>query len=50
LEEAGASFAIPHEEEHFGKLTAAELTTACGDLSLKAFIVTFTRSSAASGQ
>jgi hypothetical protein len=38
LEEAGASFAIPHEEEHFGKLTAAELMTACGDLSLKAFI------------
>jgi hypothetical protein len=38
LEEAGASFAIPHEEEHFGKLTAAELTTACRDLSLKAFI------------
>jgi hypothetical protein len=38
LEEAGASFATPHEEEHFGKLTAAELTTACGDLSLKAFI------------
>jgi hypothetical protein len=38
LEEAGASFAIPHEEEHFGKLTAAKLTTACGDLSLKAFI------------
>jgi hypothetical protein len=34
LEEA----AIPHEEEHFGKLTAAELTTVCGDLSLKAFI------------
>jgi hypothetical protein len=30
LEEAGASFAIPHEEEYFGKLTAAELTTACG--------------------
>jgi hypothetical protein len=38
LEEAGASFAIPHEEEHFGKLTTTELTTACGDLSLKAFI------------
>jgi hypothetical protein len=38
LEEAGASFAIPHEEEHFGKLTAAGLTTACGDLSPKAFI------------
>jgi hypothetical protein len=37
LYEAGASFAIPHEE-YFGKLTAAELTTACGDLSLKAFI------------
>jgi hypothetical protein len=38
LEEAGASFSIPHEEEYFGKLTATELTTACGDLSLKAFI------------
>jgi hypothetical protein len=38
LEEAGASFAIPHEKEYFGKLTAVELTTACGDLSLKAFI------------
>jgi hypothetical protein len=38
LEEAGASFAIPHEEEYFGKLSAAELTTVCGDLSLKAFI------------
>jgi hypothetical protein len=38
LEEAGASFSIPHEEEYFGKLSATELTTACGDLSLKAFI------------
>jgi hypothetical protein len=38
LEEAGASFSIPHEEEYFGKLSAAELTTACGDLSLKAFV------------
>jgi hypothetical protein len=38
LEEAGESLAIPHEEEFFGKLSAAELTTACGDLSLKAFI------------
>jgi hypothetical protein len=38
LEEAGASFAIPHEEEFFGKLSVAELTTACRDLSLKAFI------------
>jgi hypothetical protein len=38
LEEAGASFAIPHEKEYFGKLSAAELTTACRDLSLKAFV------------
>jgi hypothetical protein len=38
LEEAGSSFAIPHEEEYFGKLSSADLTTACGDLSLKAFI------------
>jgi hypothetical protein len=38
LEEAGASFAILHEEEHFGKLKAAELTTKSRDLSLKAFI------------
>jgi hypothetical protein len=38
LEEAGGSFAIPHEEEYFGKLSAAELTTACGDLSLKSFV------------
>jgi hypothetical protein len=38
LEEAGSSFAIPHEEEYFGKLSSTELTTACGDLSLNAFI------------
>jgi hypothetical protein len=38
LEEAGSSFAIPHEEEYFGKLSSTELTTACGDLSLKAFV------------
>jgi hypothetical protein len=38
LEEAGSSFAIPHEEEYFGKLSSADLTTACGDLSLKAFV------------
>jgi hypothetical protein len=38
LEEAGSSFAIPHEEEYFGNLSSAELTTACRDLSLKAFI------------
>jgi chemotaxis protein histidine kinase CheA len=38
LEEAGSSFTIPHEEEYFGKLSSSELTTACGDLSLKAFV------------
>jgi hypothetical protein len=38
LKEAGSSFAIPHEEEYFGKLSSTELTTACGDLSLKAFV------------
>jgi hypothetical protein len=38
LEEAGSSFVIPHEEEYFGKLNSTELTTACGDLSLKAFV------------
>jgi hypothetical protein len=39
LEEAGSSFFIPHEEEFFGKLSSTKLTTACGDLSLKAFVV-----------
>jgi hypothetical protein len=38
LEEAGSSFTIPHEEEYFGNLSSADLTTACGDLSLKAFV------------
>jgi hypothetical protein len=38
LEEARSSFAIPHEEEYFGKLSFTELTTTCGDLSLKAFV------------
>jgi hypothetical protein len=38
LEEAGSSFTIPHEEEYFGKLSSTELTTTCGDLSLKAFV------------
>jgi hypothetical protein len=38
LEEVGSSFAIPHEEEYFRKLSSTELTTACGDLSLKAFV------------
>jgi hypothetical protein len=38
LEEAGSSFAIPHEEEYFGKLSSTDLTTACRDLSLKAFV------------
>jgi hypothetical protein len=37
-EEAGSSFDIPHEEEYFGKLSSTKLTTACGDLSLKAFV------------
>jgi hypothetical protein len=41
LEEAGSSFAIPHEEEYFGNLSSADLTTACGDLSLKAFVVSW---------
>jgi hypothetical protein len=39
LEEAGSSFAIPYEEEYFGNLSYADLTTACGELSLKAFAV-----------
>jgi hypothetical protein len=38
LEEAGASFAIPNAEEYFGMLSMAELTNACEDLSLKAFV------------
>jgi hypothetical protein len=38
LEEARSSFTIPHEEVYFGKLSSTELTTACGDLSLKAFV------------
>jgi hypothetical protein len=41
LEEAGSSFAIPHEEEYFGNLSSADLTTACGDLSLNAFVVSW---------
>jgi hypothetical protein len=38
LEEAGSSFAIPHEEEYFGSLSSTDLTTACEDLSLKVFV------------
>jgi chromosome segregation ATPase len=38
LEEAGSSFATPHEEEYFENLSSADLTTACGDLSLRAFV------------
>jgi hypothetical protein len=38
LEEAGSSFAIPHEEGYFGNLSSVDLITACGDLSLKAFV------------
>jgi hypothetical protein len=38
LEEAGSAFVIPREEEYFRNLSSANLTTACGDLSLKAFV------------
>jgi hypothetical protein len=41
LEEAGSSFVFPHEEEYFGKLSSADLTTSCGDLSLKAFVASW---------
>jgi hypothetical protein len=41
LEEAGSSFAIPREEEYFGNLNFADLTIACGDLSLKAFVASW---------
>jgi hypothetical protein len=50
LEEAGASFAIPHEEEHFGKLTTAELTTACGDVPEGLHRVPMPRSKAGAGE
>jgi hypothetical protein len=39
LEEAGSSFAIPHEMEYFGNFSSADLITACGDLVLKNFVV-----------
>jgi hypothetical protein len=35
LEEAGSSFAIPHEEEYFSGFSSKDLITACGDLALK---------------
>jgi hypothetical protein len=38
LEEEESSFVIPHEEEYFRKLSSADLTTSCVDLSLKAFV------------
>jgi hypothetical protein len=38
LEEAGSSFAIPHEEEYFSGLSSKDLVTACGDLALKNFV------------
>jgi uncharacterized protein YjaG (DUF416 family) len=38
LEEAGSSFAIPHEEEYFGGFSSTDLITACGDLALKNFV------------
>jgi hypothetical protein len=38
LEEAGSSFAIPHEEEYFENFSSSDLITACGDLALKNFV------------
>jgi hypothetical protein len=38
LEEAGSSFAIPHEEEYFSGFSSEDLVTACGDLALKSFV------------
>jgi hypothetical protein len=38
LEEAGSSFAIPHEEEYFGGFSSADLVTTCGDLALRNFV------------
>jgi hypothetical protein len=38
LEEAGSSFAIPHEEEYFCGFSSKDLITACGDLALKNFV------------
>jgi hypothetical protein len=38
LEEAGSSFAIPHEEEYFRNISSTDLITACGDLALKNFL------------
>jgi hypothetical protein len=38
LEEAGSSFAIPHEEEYFSDFSSTDLITACGDLALKNFV------------
>jgi hypothetical protein len=38
LEEAGSSFAIPHEEEYFSSFSSKDLITTCGDLALKNFV------------
>lgn len=38
LDEAGFSFAMPHEEEHFGSFSSQELAPPCRDLTLKSFI------------
>jgi hypothetical protein len=35
LEEAGSSFAIPHEKEYFSGFSSEDLVTACGELALK---------------
>jgi hypothetical protein len=41
LKEVGSSFAIPHEEEYFSDFSSADLITACGDLALKGFVVSW---------
>jgi hypothetical protein len=38
LDEAGSSFAIPHEEEYFSSFSTKDLVVACGDLALKSFV------------
>jgi hypothetical protein len=41
LEQAGSSFAIPHEEEYINGFSLAELITACGDFTLKNFVASW---------
>jgi hypothetical protein len=35
LEEAGSSFAIPHEEEYFSSFSSEDLATACGGFGVE---------------